>query len=342
MQEMDPRRISRRAFMGAVTAASAVPALGRAASYRVPRTAQGTPDLQGIWCNASYTPLERDDAFKSLVISPAEARKAEANFARTGDFGGMVDPLGQKDSEYWDAGPGLARVRGEIRTSWIVDPPTGKLPYNPETIKRFHTDDPKWRWPLDNPEDQSVTTRCVTSEGGAPPNINSPDGNYLRIVQTDGYVALLAEKYNDLRIVRMRETAHQPAAMQSWLGDAVGRWEGETLVIDSTNLCPSTVRRTDGMKISPIGHIVERFTRVSPTEIFYEFAVTDPTFYTQTWRGEMPFLAAKGPMYEYACHEGNYGMTNILAGARHTEREAAARLTSAAPAQTPTQQAARP
>ena len=186
-------------------------------------------------------------------IAEAEARKAEANFARTGDFSGMVDPLGQKESEYWDTGPGLARVRGEIRTSWIVDPPNGKLPYNPETIKRFHYDDPKWHTPLDNPEDQTVTTRCVASEGGAPPNINSPDGNYLQIVQTDGYVLLLSEKYNDLRIVRLRETAHQPAAIQSWLGDAVGRWEGETLVVDSTNLCPSTVKRTDGMKISPIG-----------------------------------------------------------------------------------------
>jgi hypothetical protein len=317
--------LSRRALMSAaVAAATAAPTLGRAAPYRAPRTGFGTPDLQGIWSNASYTQLERDDAFKALVISPAEARKAEASFARTGDFSGKVDPLGQKESETWETGPGLARVRGEIRTSWIVDPPNGKLPYNAETIKRFHYDDPKWKTPLDNPEEQTVTTRCVASEGGAPPNINSPDGNYLRIVQTRDHVVLLAEKYNDLRIVRMRETDHQPAAMQSWLGDAVGRWEGETLVVDSTNLCPSTVRRTDGMKISPIGHIVERFTRVSSAELLYEFAVTDPTFYTQTWRAEMPFLAAKGPMYEYACHEGNYGMTNILAGARAEERRAAA------------------
>ena len=336
MPGIDPRGVSRRAFVCAAAAASALPAAAKTSSYRAPRTADGAPDLQGIWCNASYTQLERDDAFKSLVISPEEARKAEANFARTGDFSGEVDPLGQKDSEFWDAGPGLARVRGEIRTSWIVDPPNGKLPYNAETIKRFHFGDHTWKQPLDNPEEQSVTTRCVTSEGGAPPNINSPDGNYLKIVQTDGYVLLLAEKYNDLRIVRMRETAHQPATIQSWLGDAVGRWEGETLVVDSTNLCPSTVRRTDGMRISPIGHIVERFTRVRPGEIFYEFAVTDPTFYTQTWRAEMPFLAAKGPMYEYACHEGNYGMSNILAGARHAEREAAAaKLNAPGPAAPP-------
>lgn len=293
--------------------------MSKARPFRAPRTRVGVPDLQGLWSNASYTPLERDDAFKSLVISPEEARRAEANFARTGDFAGKADPLGQKDSEFWEAGPGLARIRGEIRTSWIVDPPDGKLPFNAETRKRFHIDDKDWRWPPDNPEEQNVTTRCVTSEGGAPPNINSPDGNYLQIAQTRDYVLLLAEKYNDLRIVRLRDTAHAPAQIQSWLGDAVGRWEGETLVVDSTNLCPSTVRRTDGMKISPAGRIVERFTRVSPTELLYEFAVTDPTFYTQTWRAEMPFLAAKGPMYEYTCHEGNYGMHDILAAARRLE-----------------------
>ena len=328
MPQIGPRRMSRRAFVSAAAAASAVPALARptlaqAGAYRAPRTAQGTPDLQGIWCNASYTVLERNDAFKSLVISPEEARKAEATFARTGSFAGKVDPLGQKDSEFWDAGPGLARVRGEIRTSWIVDPPNGKLPFNTEAIKRFHFDDPKWEASLDNPEEQTATTRCVASEGGAAPNINSPDGNYLRIVQTGGYVVLLAEKYNDLRIVRMGEAGHQPAVMQSWLGDAVGRWEGETLVVDSTNLCPSTPDRRGRLKVSPATIIVERFTRVGPAEILYEFAVTDPTLYTQTWRAEMPFLAAKGPMYEYVCHEGNYGMTNILAGARAEERKAA-------------------
>lgn len=320
-------RLSRRALTAAAGAAcicAGTPAV--ASAYRGPRTRYGAPDLQGVWTNASYTDLERDDAFKGLVISAAEARKAEANFARTGDFGGdaSTDPLDQKDSENWEIGPGLARIRGEIRTSWIVDPPDGKLPFNAETIKRFHFDDPKWKRPLDNPEEQTVTTRCVASESGPPPNINSPDGNYLRIVQTRDHIALLAEKYNDLRIVRMRETAHQPAAIQSWLGDAVGRWEGETLIIDSTNLCPSTPWRTDRMKVSAQTRIVERFTRISPSELLYEFTVTDPTFYTQTWRGEMPFVASNAAMYEYACHEGNYGMTNILAGARRAEREATA------------------
>ncbi len=192
-------------------------------------------------------------------------------------------------------------------------------------MKRFQFDNPKWTAGFDNPEDQTVTTRCVASENGGAPSLNGPDGNFLRIVQVPGYVLLLAEKYNDVRIVRLRDTAHQPAAMQSWLGDAVGRWEGETLVVESTNLCPSTPARYGRLKVSPQTTVVERFTRVSSSELLYEFTVADPSLYSRPWRAEMPFLRAKAPMYEYACHEGNYGMTNILAGARAEERKAAVR-----------------
>ncbi len=318
----DPRRVSRRAFLSAASAAAlATPALAAPRTYSGPRTPYGAPDLQGVWTNATYTELERPKVFKSLVISPQEARRAEALYAKTGTFDpDDHDPLGQKDSEFWDVGPGMARVRGEIRTSFIVDPADGQIPFTPEAIKRFHFDDPKWKRPRDNPEEESVTTRCVASEGGAPPNLPSPDGNFLQILQTRDHVALLAEKYDDLRIVRLHDAVHAPPAVQNWLGDAIGRWEGDTLVVESTNLCPSTVARTDRMKISPAATIVERFTRVGPAELLYEFAITDPAFYTQTWWGEMPFRASKERMFEYACHEGNYGMVNILAGARREEK----------------------
>lgn len=312
---------SRRAFMLAATAASALPAAAQARPYRAPRTVFGTPDLQGLWTNASYTDLERPPELKSLVISLEEARRAEEQFALTGGFDPKdIDPLGQKDSEYWESGVGLARVRGEVRTSWIVDPPDGKLPFNAETLKRFHYDekDPPKR-SRDNPEEQTVTTRCVASEGGYPPNLPSPDGNYLQIVQTADHVAMLSEKYNDVHIIRMGGAKHAPAAVTSWMGDAIGRWEDETLVIENTNFCAAGLSRTDRLKISPAATIVEKFTRVSPTELLYEFTVTDPTLYTQTWRAEMPFRSAKGPMYEYTCHEGNYGLPNILAAARRLE-----------------------
>jgi hypothetical protein len=309
--------------MLAAAAASLLPTAGQARGYRATRTRFGAPDLQGLWTNASYTDIERPPQFKSLVISPEEARKAEAIYARLGSFDpNDIDPLGQKDSEAWESGNGLARVRGEIRTSWIVDPPDGMLPFNAETKKRFHYDkDRKDRPPrsVDNPEDRSVTERCVASEGGYPPNLPSPDGNYLQIVQTRDHVAMLSEKYHDTHIIRLGATQHDPAAVTSWMGDAIGRWEGETLVVENTNFCAAGLSRYDRLKISPAATIVEKFTRVGPDELLYEFAVTDPSLYTQTWRAEMPFLRAKGPMYEYTCHEGNYGLPNILGAARRLE-----------------------
>jgi hypothetical protein len=301
-------------------AAALLPSAGLAHAYRAPRNVFGKPDLQGLWTNASYTHLERPKVFKSLVISPEEARKAEAVFTHYGSFDPtFVDPLGQKDSETWEVGDGLARVRGEIRTSWIVDTPDGRLPFNAEAIKRFHFDDPNWDPGMDNPEVRAVTERCVASEGGYPPNLNSPDGNYLQIVQTADHVALVIEKYHDAHIVRMGDARHAPAAVTSWMGDAIGRWEGETLVIENSNFCAPGLSRTGRLKLSPAAVLIEKFTRVNPTELLYEFIVNDPTLYTQTWRAEMPFHSAKGPMYEYACHEGNYGLTNMLANARRLE-----------------------
>ena len=317
---------SRRSFLaGAGAAALALPAVSRAGAYRAPRTRFGTPDLEGIWTNASYTRLERPPQFKSLVISPEEARKAEAIYARLGAFTTEnPDPLGQKDSEYWEVGDGLARVRGEIRTSFIVDTPDGRLPFTDEAKKRFGYDKPPALPQLDNPEDAGVTARCVASEGGYPPQLNSPDGNFLQIVQTPGYVALHIEKYHDAHIVRMGDRQHAPPAVTSWMGDAIGRWEGETLVVENTNFCAAGTSRFGRLKVSPAATVVERFTRLGPADLLYEFQVTDPTIYRQVWRAEMPFRASKGPIYEYSCHEGNYSLPGMLAAARMADKPPAA------------------
>ena len=318
-------RLSRRWFLLAAATAATLPAAAEAGGYRAPRTRFGTPDIEGVWTNASFTKLERPPQFKNLVISPEEARSAEAIFARLGAFTtDNPDILGQKDSEFWEVGDGLARVRGEIRTSFIVDTPDGKLPFNDEAKKRFHYDEPAWKRGLDNPEDGTVTARCVASEGGYPPQLNSPDGNFMRIVQTPDHVALMIEKYHDVHIVRMGDRGHAPAAVVSWMGDAVGRWEGQTLVIENTNFCASGLSRYGRLKLSPSATVVEKFTRLSASDLLYEFQVTDPTLYTQTWRAEMPFRASKGPIYEYSCHEGNYSLPNMLAAARLEERESAA------------------
>lgn len=315
--------MSRRSLVWGIAASSLVPSMaqGGARTYRAPRTRNVQPDLQGIWTNASYTRLERSKPFERLVITPDEARVAEAAVDKTGNASGQDDPLGQKDSEFWEIGSGFARVRGQIRTSWIVDPADGRLPLRPEIVKRFHYDDPAYERPMDNPEERTVTERCVASEGGYPPNLNSPDGNFLQILQTQDSVVLLAEKYNDARIVRLGDRSHAPAAVRSWAGDAIGWWEAETLVIESTNFSPSGFSRFGRLKLSAEARVTERFTRVGANELLYEFIVADPTVYTQTWRAEMPFLASKGPMYEYACHEGNYFLGAALQHARKVERE---------------------
>lgn len=318
---MNIQGLSRRAALLGITAGALAPSVSHArTAYKAPRTRFGTPSLEGIWTNASYTRLERPKVFKSLVISEEEARKAEAIYAKLGTFDpANVDPLGQKDSEYWQTGDGLARIRGEVRTSWIIDTPDGRLPFTEEANKRFHFDDPKWKAGFDNPEERTVTERCVASEGGYPPQLNSPDGNYMQIVQTPDAVAIHVEKYNDVHIVRMNDPHHIPAAMKSWMGDAIGRWEGETLVIENTNFCAEGIHRTGRLKLSENAVVVERFTRVAPGELLYEFSVTDPTLYTQTWHAEMPFRADKGPMYEYTCHEANYSLPNEFISERHRE-----------------------
>lgn len=334
MQDSAGGRPSRRALIiGAVALLAPVAAAAAPASrpFRAPRTRFGAPDLSGIWTNATYTRLERNKTFKTLVITPEEARVAEARYAKTGTFTpDQVDPLGQKDSEYWDVGDGMARVRGEIRTSFIVDTPDGRLPFRPEIVKQFHYDDPTYDPGYDNPEARTVMERCVASEGGYPPNLNSPDGNFLQIQQTPGYVTLLAEKYNDLRIVRMAGAAHDHPAVTSWAGDSVGHYEGDTLVIETTNFSPAGLSRVGRLKLSAQARIIERFTRTSPTDMLCAFTVTDPSIYTQTWNAEMPYRASKGPIYEYTCHEGNYAMPDMLRIGRQADQAAASKTQATA------------
>lgn len=317
---MRQKSLSRRSLAIGMVASCFTPGIARsrAQRYRPPRTAGGQPDLQGIWTNAWYTRLERPADLKQLVITREEARQAAAAY----DAATAKDPVGQRDSEFWDIGPGFAIVRGEVRTSFIVDPADGRFPLRPEIVKRFHYDDPKHQRPMDNPEDRSVTERCVASEGGYPPNLNSPDGNFLLIQQTRDHVVLLAEKYNDARVIRLGERAHAPPAVTSWAGDSVGWWEGDALVVETTNFSPAGFTRFGRLKLSADAKVVERFTRTGPGDLLCEFTVKDPAAYTQAWRAEMPYRAAKGPMYEYACHEGNYFLRPALAEARRAEREA--------------------
>jgi hypothetical protein len=261
------------------------------------------------------------------VVSAEEAREFEKVVA---DLYAAVDDVPEGELEagedvggyntFWmDPGKRLAVVRGEIRTSIITDPPDGKLPYSlqgrAQRLKRF--------WQLrkaDDPETRLLGERCLVGFGssGGPPMLPVLYNNNYQIVQSPGFVVILVEMNHNARIIRL-DAAHRPESIRPWLGDSVGRFDGQTLVVETTNFHPAQsfrVSLTHAVYMSKDAKVVERFTRVGAKEILYEFAVDDLENYKQVWRGEMPLLAAGGRIYEYACHEGNYSLTNILAGER--------------------------
>ena len=302
-------------------------------SWQAPSTFWGVPDLQGTWTNATITGLERPVSLKTLVLPSEEATGVErwtANFYESidtlpeGDLQAGAD-VGGYNTFWMDPGRRLARVRGEIRSSLIVDPVNGKLPYSTQgwtmltrRLLLFQN--------ADNPETRLLGERCIVGFGssGGPPMLPVLYNNFYQIVQSPGFVGILVEMNHDARIVRIGGT-RLPKPIRPWMGDSVGRWDGRTLVVETTqfhrgqNLRVSLRHR---IYMSPDAKVVERFTRVSSNEILYEFSVDDPATYTQTWKGEVPMLKTSDPLYEYACHEGNYSLTGILSGARQADRDA--------------------
>ncbi len=304
--------------------------------WAVPRTTDGRPDLQGVWTNTSLTTLERGAQFKTATLTPEEAetiarRSAErtAAGARPTDPSSGAPPRGQGvggyNNVYIDSGSRMATVRGEVRTAWVVDPPDGRLPYTADGRKIYEADLMKRRNTFDGPEIRPLGERCVVGYGSTagPPMINVLYNNNYQIVQTPDAVMILVEMNHDARIIRM-DAAHRTNAIKPWMGDSVGRWEGDTLVVETVNMHPQESLRTNTnvtFYISPEAKITERFTRVAEDEILYEFSVDDPQIFSKTWRAEMPLRREPGQqVFEYACHEGNYSLPGILAGARADER----------------------
>jgi len=309
-----------------------------AAAWTVPRTSYGAPDLEGIWTNATITTLERPDGIDSLLLTPEEAERLERERA---DFYSDYDqptaaqdealPAGEDPGGYntfWmDEGQKLAVVRGEIRSSLIVDPEDGEIPYRLwarlEMLVRFSR-----FMSVDDPEQRPLGERCIVGFGstGGPPMLPVLYNNNYQIVQTPDHVAIIVEMNHDARIVRIGGE-HPAPHVRTWLGDSVGHWEGDTLVVETTNFHPGQDLRVaikHALYTSENLMVVERFTRVSPDEMLYGFTMHDPEIYSQPWRAEIPMRRAPGPLYEYACHEGNYALPNILAGARAEERDEAA------------------
>ena len=323
--------LGRVALLCALLTSSAADAADR---YHGPRTSFGAPSLEGDWTSRSMTHLQRPKEFTALVASPAAAAAYEAGrFDRYAKGVAPSDPNApaptegkvEDESAQWSAHPvRLARIRGEIRTSWIVEPADGRLPYT-EAARVRAEKALKDEEVYDDPEGRPFDERCLLGGGGgvAPPILN---GDLIEIVQTKDHLVLFGESNHEARIVRIG-ARHAPAAVRPWMGDSVGWWEGMTLVVETTNLSPQDRWRWnagDWIAISEGARIVERFTRTGPNEILYGYVVEDLVAYTRAWRGEMPLRATSDAILEYACHEGNYSLPNILAGGRAQEREAAA------------------
>ena len=305
--------------------------------YLTPRTEFGAPDLQGVWSIATQTNLERAVRFEGkLVLTSDEAQRIEAAVQAGFEASNLPsDPnreapdsssVGGYNTFWMDPGQRLSVVNGEIRTSIITDPADGRLPYSTKGQENYQAAMTQ-RASYDGPEVRPLGERCVVGFGstGGPPKLPVLYNNNTQIVQTEEYVVLLAEMNHDARVIRLGGEHAQPA-MNYWMGDSIGHYEDDTLVVVTTNfhlqqnLRSSLDHRFYG---SPEMVVTERFTRTADDSILYQFTVNDPENYTQPWSGELPMMATDEKLYEYACHEGNYALPGILAGARRADFEGA-------------------
>ncbi len=323
---------------------------------QVPKTPDGHPDLTGIWTNASLTPLSRARGVTTLVVSEQEAKKIANGTAIAGvpaddpefnrnarysdptkgapEKGGADFGLKGYDSFWVTPGTMLAKVKGEYRTSNIVDPPNGQLPFNDPAAQARKAQEGFTRYltgkaPYEGPEETAISERCLIGFGqtGGPGMLSVLYNNNYQFVLTKDYLMILVEMAHDARIIPIFDSAatarahHKPKVITPWLGDSVAWWEGDTLVMETTDVNPLQAEN-QSFPLSPKAVVTERLTRDGDKDIFYQFTVNDPETYSRPWKAELSFYP-QSRLYEYACHEGNYGMVGILAGARNLEREKA-------------------
>ena len=290
-------------------------------SYPAAKTPDGKPDLQGVWTNVTVTPLERPQNLSDKAFfTPAEAAAferqiVEQNNADRRDGGAQADVGRAYNDAWYDRG---TRVVKTLRTSLIVDPPDGHVPAMlPEAAKRQQARLAQTRGhQFDGPENRSLAERCLIWPTLGPPMLPSFYNNNYQIVQGPGYVAVMVEMIHDVRMIPTDGRPHLPSNVRLWMGDPRGHWEGNTLVVDTTNFTEKTAFRGSSENL----HLVERFTRTDPDTLMYEVTVEDPLTWAKPWKIELPMRKTDGPIYEYACHEGNYAMEGMLAGARAEEK----------------------
>jgi hypothetical protein len=303
---------------------------GLADTYKAPRLSDGTPDFQGVWTNATATPMERPAEFgnrRSFSKEEADAIEREARGRVAADAApsdpnkkieaaSSLPPVGNYNLFWTDRGMTAALINGEYRTSVLIDPANGRFPELTAAAKQRE----RPRFGSDGPEQRSLGERCLLSFGSSagPPMLPTMYNSYYQIVQSPGHVMILVEMVHDARIIRIGDK-HLNGSLKKWMGDSVGQWEGDTLVVKTKNFRPDQSFR--GSSVNMV--VTERFTRTAADQILYRFTVEDPTTFTAPFTGELPFMAVDASVYEYACHEGNYALPGILAAEREAEKAAA-------------------
>ena len=320
----------------------------------IPRTPSGRPDLTGTYDIATLTPLERSEKYgDKLTLTSEEAAEIAREAAESGaQLNADSDPEREAPPDGGDGSPGSKgnvggynffwldkgrssfQIDGKWRTSIITDPKDGRLPAMTTEAKRRAEARAKWSrtntgeawWikegldpgPYDDPELRPLAERCLLGFGSTsgPPMLPVSYNNVKRIVQTEDHVMILIEMVHDARVIRMNDE-HAPPDIRSWLGDSVGHWDGDTLVVDTTNFNDHPGLRNASRNL----HVVERFTRIDESTLLYQFTVEDPTVWTEPWSGEYIWPATTNRVYEYACHEANYSFGGILRGARLLEAD---------------------
>ena len=335
---MDHRYLVAVSCVFALMVLTPVVSAAQDAGWSTPRTPWGDPDLMGTYTNKTITPVQRPDDLADRAFLTAdeivtlEHERVERNDqllhapAEKTTAGGNV---GAYNNFWLDHG-----TRPTGRTSLIVDPPDGRIPPVTAAYKRHaeaRAEDRMTRGDADTWMDYQLNDRCIVWSAG-PPMMPGPYNNTYMIFQTEDYIAIEVEMIHDTRIIPLDGRPHLPSHMRQYLGDMRGYWEGDTLVVETTNIQRTEgepgvqgadeieVRASNGRTDDTI-RVVERFTRVSDDTINYHFTIEDPSRWTRSFAGEFPFVKTDGDLYEYACHEGNYSMTGILAGERHLERE---------------------
>ena len=325
MTESGRRVMTVSAVLLAFVLTTTATATGQETTYRAPRTSDGQPDLQGFWTNQTYTRLQRPDGVTKEFYTPEEVAARESGAAQRESS--QTEPGTIPDVHYDFTQFGLDRSQSafasSLRTSLIVDPPDGRLPpVTPEGQRRAAAraaDRERLGGRWDSAESNQLDDRCMIMRGAGPPMLNAGYNANYHIVQAPGYVMILVEMIHDARVIPLDGRSQPPSAVRQWMGSSTGRWDGETLVVETANFNGKNPIEgsSDQMRVT------ERFTRVGEDAIRYEFTVDDAATWERPWTAEMAMKKSVGPMFEHACHEGNYGLYNTLVGARLEERLAA-------------------